>query len=116
MKNEESRLQMNCVKLFRLQNREISHLLFSIPNGGYRSKTIAGIMKAEGVVSGVPDLFLAIPKGQYAGLFIEMKTPKGVVSDNQKMMIEALKKQGYAVEICRTIPDFMETTEKYLKP
>lgn len=115
MRNEESRLQINCVRLFRLQNREISHLLFSIPNGGHRNKITAGIMKAEGVVAGVPDLLLAYPKGDYAGLFIEMKTPKGTITPNQTTMISELRRVGYKVVICRTIDDFINETENYLK-
>lgn len=98
--------------------------LFAIPNsgvgfgagGGLRGKILGALMKKEGMRSGVPDLFLAYPRGQYHGLFIEMKRTKGgVVSDNQKSMLEILKGQGYACVVCK---GFMEATEKinlYLK-
>jgi hypothetical protein len=46
--------------------------IFAIPNGGHRSPATAGRLKAEGVSSGVPDLF--IPAW---GLWVEMKRTKG---------------------------------------
>ena len=44
-------------------------LLFAIPNGGKRSPVTGSILKAEGVRRGIPDLMLAIPRGNYHGLF-----------------------------------------------
>ena len=46
--------------------------IFAIPNGGARSPATAGRLKAEGVSSGVPDLF--IPAW---GIWVEMKRSKG---------------------------------------
>ena len=57
-------------------------LIFAIPNGGQRNAATGARLKAEGVVPGVPDLF--IPAW---GLFIEMKTLTGKVSLEQKAML-----------------------------
>ena len=46
-------------------------LLFAIPNGGERNIIVAARMKKEGVRAGVPDLFLAAPKGGFHGLLTE---------------------------------------------
>lgn len=76
-------------------------LLFAIPNGGARDQITGAMLKAEGVRAGVPDLFLAVPRGRYHGLFIEMKQSKGGrVSDVQKAIHKLLLEQGYAVEVC----------------
>lgn len=70
--------------------------LFAIPNGARTNIGAAVKLKAEGVRSGVPDLFLAYPKGDKHGLFIEMKKVKGgKVSENQKKVIAMLNKNGY---------------------
>lgn len=81
--------------------------LFAIPNGGERSKAVAGRMKAEGVRSGVFDLCLPVARGGYHGLFIEMKRRKnangtggGTVSDNQKDFKSFIYNQGYAAVVC----------------
>ena len=69
--------------------------LFAIPNGGERNIIVATRMKAEGVRRGVPDLFLALPKRSYHGLFIELKKPKGgKVSEHQKEYIKYLAWHG----------------------
>lgn len=61
--------------------------IFAIPNGGHRSPATAGRLKAEGVSSGVPDLF--IPAW---GLWVEMKRSKGgSVSAEQKDWIAYLE-------------------------
>lgn len=75
-------------------------LLFAIPNGGERNPIVASRLKAEGVKSGVPDLFLPVPRHGLHGLFIEMKKPKGTISKNQPQWEFDLKKQGYAHSYC----------------
>lgn len=113
--NSEHDLQVSCVNWFRIVYRQYSHLLMTIPNGGYRTKTTARIMRAEGQLSGVPDMFLAIARCGYHGLWIEMKNGKaGRLSDNQKDMIVRLEKEGYACRICRTREEFESTINSYL--
>ena len=68
-------------------------LIFAIPNGGMRSKSQAMKLKVEGVVAGIPDLF--VPEWR---LWIEMKKVKGgVVSKEQQLMIKYLQSVGYSV-------------------
>lgn len=87
---------------------EIS-LMFAIPNGGSRgdsalSRQIRGNqLKAEGVKSGVPDIFLPVGKRGYNGLFIELKRAdkrKSRVSENQDDFIPRLREQGFCAEVC----------------
>ena len=54
--------------------------IFAIPNGGARTPSVAGRLKAEGVSKGVPDLY--IPEWR---TWVEMKRAKGgTVSPEQK--------------------------------
>lgn len=90
-------------------------LLFAIPNGGERNVIVAARLKAEGVRSGVPDLFLAFSNGDFNGLFIEMKKQKGGrVSDSQKTYIELLQKRGYCAVVCNGWMEAKEEIERYL--
>ena len=50
--------------------------LHAIPNGGLRNLTVARKLKAEGTVSGIPDLHLPIARAVYHSLYIEMKIDK----------------------------------------
>src|ERR1035437_6995466 len=84
-KHEESALQKTCVKWFRYAYPQFKGCLFAIPNGGKRGVIEASIMKSEGVLAGVSDLQLMIPRKEFHAFFIEMKTAKGKQSDNQKI-------------------------------
>ena len=91
-------------------------LMFHIPNGGSRHKAEAGRFRAMGVKSGVPDLFLPVPRGPYHGLFVELKrTRGGRVSPEQREWMDALVMQGYAAVVCRGWEEARREIEAYLK-
>ena len=90
-------------------------LLFAIPNGGRRDLITAAILKAEGVRAGAPDLFLAVPRGGYAGLFIELKTACGRVREEQKEFHARLIGAGYWATVARGWDQARQEIEGYLK-
>ncbi len=113
MKHLESNLQKMCVRWFRLQYPD--KLIFAIPNGGARNQITGAILKAEGVLAGVPDLFIAAKSfyGEYHGLFIEMKSEKGRLTDSQKEVGNKLSKAGYKVEVCFDIEQYAKIVNGY---
>ena len=70
------------------------HFMFAIHNRGYGDKIRGAIAKAEGVKAGVPDIFFPWPCFGFAGLFIELKKPKGRTSPAQDEWIAALVRVG----------------------
>lgn len=132
----EHQIQAQCVRWFALQYPTLNQLLFAIPNGGHRNKAAAGKAKAEGAKKGVADLFLSVPrhpasirmtitdKGQKIepypnasnGLYIEMKTPKGQQSPEQRQFQRDVEKLGYQYTICRSLEEFQSTIQNYLEP
>lgn len=77
-------------------------LLYHVPNGGSRKKSEAGRFRAEGVKAGVPDLCLPVARGEYHGLYIELKRLKNSkTSEDQKAWIEKLNEQGYCAVVCK---------------
>ena len=89
-------------------------LLLAIPNGGARHIAVAAKLKAEGVRAGVPDLFLPCPRRGFNGLWIELKTKTGRLSDSQKWWISELCKQGYFAVMCRGTEEAIEAIREYL--
>jgi len=71
------------------------NLLFSIPNGGYRKLKTGIRLKKTGLKPGIPDIFLPVASGGFMGMFIEMKSEKGVVQKNQKAWHILLRAQVY---------------------
>ena len=77
-------------------------LLYHVPNGGSRNKIEAARLKAQGVKSGVPDIVLPAARGEYHGLYIELKRQRGGrISEEQKKWIAGLTEQGYRAEVCK---------------
>ncbi|MDE6727770.1 MAG: VRR-NUC domain-containing protein [Oscillospiraceae bacterium] len=89
-------------------------LLYHIPNGGKRDAREAARFKRMGVKPGVPDLFLPVPRGKYHGLYIEMKSPGGKLSDYQKEWLEKLSENGYAACVCFGFEEAQRDILKYL--
>jgi hypothetical protein len=90
--------------------------MFAIPNGGLRNKATAGRLKAEGVKSGVADIFLPVVRPGYHGLFIEMKPLKsGRATDEQECFIMIMKSRGYAATICRGWLEASQVVTSYLQ-
>lgn len=65
-------------------------------------------------MAGVPDLMVAEPRGQYAGLFIEMKVKPNRPSKEQKVIIKRLEDAGYKVAVCYSFEDFEQVVTDYL--
>ena len=86
---------------------DLSYLLH-IPNGGARSIVEASRFKAMGVRKGVPDLLLPSPQfcdqRWYAGLWIEMKKPRGGKKNDPDQLRWAvwLAGKGYKHALCLT--------------
>lgn len=91
-------------------------LLFAIPNGGQRNVIVASKLKAEGVRAGIPDLFLAVPRREAHGLFIEMKKASGGrTSKKQNAALDMLAEQGYKWAVCYGWTEARRTIESYLR-
>ncbi len=90
-------------------------LMFAVPNGGHRHKLTAYKLKAEGVKAGVPDLCLPVPRGTYAGLFIEMKAGKNKPTGSQLEWQDRLRRAGHRVEVCYSWMSAANVIEEYLQ-
>jgi len=123
MKNEEHRLQAQCVKYFRLRYPRLKMLLFAVPNGAFLNGTQLQRIKqwnklqAEGVVKGVSDLLLLVSRGKTNGLCIEMKTTAkhSKQSKEQKAFQDAVTVQNYHYLIIRSFDEFKTIIDSYIE-
>jgi hypothetical protein len=99
--NAEARIQHAIVEYVRLVAPGM--LIFAIPNGGLRAKAEAARLKWTGVLAGVPDLAIVAPGGRV--YFIEVKQPRGVLSDDQRAIRDWLIALGSPPAICKSIDD-----------
>jgi hypothetical protein len=74
-------------------------LLIHIPNegrvGGPGQMRAGYKKKLEGLRAGTPDYVLCIPKGEWHGFWLEIKSKNGRVSPMQDEMLNLLHSQGY---------------------
>jgi len=110
----EADIQAQVVELCRLHEARCNFLFFSVPNEGMGSaKTGAGIgrmmrLKKMGLRSGVADLVFVKYGRVY---FLEMKAPKGVMSDTQK----AFQMDAWRVDAFYSVAHSVEEAENTLR-
>ncbi|MBU9632082.1 VRR-NUC domain-containing protein [Burkholderia multivorans] len=106
--------QVAFIKWVRLQYPDL--LVWANANGGKRAKRTAILLKLEGVLAGVLDMTVARARGIYHGMYIEMKRRKGgSVSDEQKSMIAALRKEGYHCVVAKGWEEAAQRLREYME-
>ena len=119
MKHIESAYQTQVVEwsrwAFKANPVRYPHLdmLHCSLNGVKLSGTQAKIAKGQGMLSGVPDLFLSVPKNGFHGLFIEMKSEKGRVTENQHWFLTNADSLGYKTVICYSAKEAISAIQAY---
>lgn len=90
-------------------------LLYHVPNGGKRNTAEAAHLKRQGVKAGVPDLCLPVPRGNYHGLYVEMKAKSNQPTKAQIQWLESLSAQGYKTAVCWGFEAARRVIESYLQ-
>lgn len=99
---------------YNMQRMPELEYLHHVPNGGKRDKATAIALKRQGVKAGVPDIHLPVPKGEYHGLYIELKAGKNTTTEKQRSWLRFLNQQGYFTAICYNWQTAAELIETYL--
>jgi len=117
IKHTEANYQQQVVEWARWAHRSGKYpnldLLHCSLNGVKLSALQATKSKQQGMLSGVPDLFLPVPVGGYHGLFIEMKSDKGRLSTNQTWFLHKVELLGYKIAVCYSADEAIKTIENY---
>jgi hypothetical protein len=111
----EQKLQMACVEWFDYQYSHQQNRLYMNNNSSasknITSKKMGGINKAMGVRRGVSDLTYLLPNGK--ACFIELKSPVGRQSIEQKAFAAMVTELGNDYHIARDIYEFMGIINSY---
>lgn len=91
------------------------YIVFSIPNNSKRNPREGSRLKKEGMLAGVPDIMVPVPKGKFHGLFIEFKVGKNKLTESQANVIEYLRSKNYYCVVCYSFNDAIEEASKYLE-
>lgn len=123
----ESATQCEAVALFRAFWPNLAPLFFAVPNGSTRNPIEASRLKREGVVAGVADMLLLVPRGGFHGLAVEFKAQsltygkggrlirkKTYQKPHQREWQEAVEAQGYKYVVVRSSTEFIQIMRNYL--
>lgn len=120
--NPEARIQADCFCWLNNTHPETRGLYFCVPNENSRSvyeskqqQLISGAKRrAMGVVAGVSDTLLLIPRGRYHGACVEFKTETGRQSEAQVRWQQIVERQGYYYVVVHSLEEFKTFIEYYL--
>lgn len=120
----EDRLTVSCKSYMDAKFPNV--IYFHVANERKTSKARGGKLKRMGVLAGVVDCFIDQPAHGFHGLRIELKdkTIKDVKDGKpvydlkyptatQKEFLIKAHKVGYAVNVCWSLDEFMDTVESY---
>ncbi len=100
---------IQCSLFLHLQARAAPDVFaFAVPNGGYRRPREAHILKATGVMAGVPDIIIIKGGKIYA---LELKTTTGELTAAQRDAIPKMQAAGATVAVAYGIDEALATLE-----
>jgi hypothetical protein len=108
---------------YRIQTEVAKHLTLAYPDvltavspaAGFKvSMGLAMKMMRMGYQKGTPDLIILEPRIIYHGLVIELKTPTGVLSSEQKSYLKKAAARGYLTAVCRSAKSAIDLIDNYL--
>lgn len=95
--------------------KDIRDFIIHIPNEGKRSYAQGKRMVQKGLTKGVADYFIAIPRLNFAGLWIELKRRKLFrISDEQKIFLDRMRSKGYVTAIACGWEEAKQLVETYI--
>lgn len=108
---KESAYQVNVVRMLRA----VGFFVFAVPNGGSRNFREAVHLKNQGVMAGVSDLIICLPKGKVH--FVELKNlnGKGRQSPAQRDFAEQVEYLGNRYHLWSTWADVEDFINEHRK-
>lgn len=113
MEHKESAEQKIFVRWFRLQYPHHRKRIAMMGNERKCNPYMGVILNEMGRLTGVPDLFIAVPTKLHPGLFIEMKYGKNKCTESQLEVHEDLREVGYRVDVCWSADEAIAVVKDY---
>lgn len=112
-KNEESQICQALYRWFFYQHRKAldSYLRFEVRQ---TSKIQQAILKSEGNKPGTSDILISAPRHGFSGLWLEVKTKTGRLSDFQIEFQKARERENYFCAVCYGIDHCKSVIDAYM--
>ena len=104
---QETVVQYLTVKGFR------RYIIF-IPNEGARTLSYGTKLGKMGLRKGASDLFIAVARKDFHGMFLELKSANGKLRPSQREFLADMEEQKYFTAVCYSIDSAIEMIDFYL--
>lgn len=108
MNHEETRIQYHIVRYLHLRDLTVYH----VPNERQSSAQAMGRLISIGLLPGAPDLVVHVGGGKI--LYLEVKAPKGRLSENQKRFAARCDRDGVPYHVVRSVEDTEKIIDLYV--
>ena len=119
MKRNHEEHNMQAAFFKACEHIPLCRFMFAVPNAMPGDVKAQVWMNAEGRRKGVPDIFLPYPSGLgpyfFKGLFLEAKTSKGKLTEEQADFLIYADSVGYGVGIFRSVQEGIDIINRYLR-
>lgn len=118
-KHEEADEQAKFIEWVRWASRYQSdiypmlRLMHASLNGVKLTPGQSNKAKQQGMLKGVSDLFLPVPRKGKNGLYIEMKSKKGTISSEQSRFLCDVTDLGYSAHVCYSAKEAVDVVMNY---
>lgn len=92
----EQLTQIHIMNWLKTYHPEIEKYTYHFANERKCTPQQGLLLKNMGVKRGVSDIFIAVPRGDKSGLWLELKAGKGRLSKEQRKFLADMREQGYA--------------------
>jgi hypothetical protein len=113
--SKETLEHLAAMRWFKLQYPKEERWSFHIANERKCSESYGRLLKNMGVKKGISDLFIPEPRGEYHGLWIEIKAKDGKKSTEQINFTNDMLSKGYFACFCFGSDEVINTIKWYLK-
>lgn len=111
--SEEDHLHYQIVEWMSYEHKNAFFIHVRNETGAKVTPTMMNKMRALGVRKGVPDLLFFDPRHGYTGLAIEVKTPQGTVTKEQREFLANLKERGWLTAVVRSFEQAKQIIDDY---
>jgi hypothetical protein len=123
MARPEQEMQAAIFQWMRLHEKVYPQLAYAhaIPNGGFRTKVEAAILKRTGVKAGISDICFPWPGTdlngcRYAGMYMELKAPGNPLTEEQERFLRFVSTNGFLGVCVNNFDAAIARIKAYLGP
>lgn len=112
-RQEETAIQITLVQWFKMAYP--GRLISSSSHAGLKMDGRSGALaKKLGYHAGWPDLTIPYPRGGFHGMYLELKTHEGKVSEHQEETLRLLRGIGYNAIVARGFDEAVRAVNRYM--